>query len=542
LSVVNETMKGIRMLPPQQRLLNPTSNRDFPNAQSTHTTQTTPLYRITETHLEANMKNKKARKKYKSVRPLLSSPILDEEVPSPMENTSASRPTKTQARNAEPEKVEESASRKHPFEGLGLYMPEDVQPWVGSSEPKQQKYDAHGQNKAIYHAMGLATAEQMMIKPEPGIYWNAAEPSQFLPQIELNYPNHPYIMSHEQLQAARIQHTQSMKRSRVPEVHRNLLPSTMVPTQENRFNSESKIRREHQIARKSPVPPFPYKPPPSQSTAVTHTGLPSRPEVMSAAQRWNTNPGRNEGHRNTARDSQSIPPEIPEVAARTHQIRKERDSNRSGSDRSLWQTARQSPSIHQPTTADGTGSYFASPDIPSLSFLNIMYNYDDQDLEPYLKFLKSLQMHGYRADNKRHKITQLAQGHNSKLYNDWLLSLLPAGGKEIHKFRSIAQPEEYDYSLLARCTRFAQSRSERRFSWTVHPVHIALIMERTNDYGKAITNERDGKVDKAVDEDVTARNQKLRLLAGFRRVFAAVRPGEVLEEYLGAIKPPAMKE
>jgi hypothetical protein len=25
-------------------------------------------------------------------------------------------------------------------------------------------------------------------------------------------------------------------------------------------------------------------------------------------------------------------------------------------------------------------------------------------------------------------------------------------------------------------------------------------------------------------------------------VFAAVRPGEVLEEYLGAIKPPAMKE
>jgi glycerol-3-phosphate dehydrogenase len=112
-------------------------NKDFqiqqaiatsPNAQSTHTTQITPLYRITETHLETNMKNKKARKKYKSVRPLLSSPILDEEVPTPMENTSASRPTKTQARNAEMEEVEESASRKRPFEGLGLYMPEDVQP------------------------------------------------------------------------------------------------------------------------------------------------------------------------------------------------------------------------------------------------------------------------------------------------------------------------------------------------------------------------------------------------------------------------------
>jgi hypothetical protein len=171
-----------------------------------------------------------------------------------------------------------------------------------------------------------------------------------------------------------------------------------------------------------------------------------------------------------------------------------------------------------------------------------MYNYDTRDLKPYLKFLKSLHMHGYKADNKRHKTTQLAQGHDSKRYNDWLLSLLPAGGKEIPKFRSTAPPEEYDYSLLARCTRFAQSRSERRFSWTVHPVHIALIMERTNEYGKAITNERDEKTDEDVNEDVAVRNQKLRLLAGFRRVFAAVRPGEVLEDYLGTIKPPAMKE
>jgi hypothetical protein len=488
------------------------------------------------------MKNKKVRKKYKSVRPLLSSPILDEEVPTPMENTSASRSTRTQARNAEPEEVEESASQKRLFEGLGLYIPEDVQPWESFSEPKRQKYNAHGQNEAIYHAMGIPTAEQTMINPEPGAYWNAAEPAQFLPQIELNYPNHPYIMSYEQLQAARIQHIQSMKRNHVPEVHRNPLHPTMVPRQENPINPESRIRREHQITRKPPLPSFPYKPPPSQSTVSTHTRLPSRPGVMSAARRWNTNPGRNEGQRNTARDSQSVPPEIPEVAARTHQIRKERDSDRSGPDRSLGQTARQSAPIHQPTTADGAESYFASPDIPSLSFLDIMYNYDTQDLKPYLKFLKSLQMHGYKADNTRHKTTQLAQGHDSKRYNDWLLSLLPAGGKEIPKFRSIAPPEEYDYSLLARCTRFAQSRSERRFSWTPHPVHIALIMERTNEYGKAITNERDEKTDEDVNEDVAVRNQKLRLLAGFRRVFAAVRPGEVLEEYLGAIKPPAMKE
>jgi hypothetical protein len=171
-----------------------------------------------------------------------------------------------------------------------------------------------------------------------------------------------------------------------------------------------------------------------------------------------------------------------------------------------------------------------------------MYNYDRTDLKLYLKFLRSLQMHGYKADNKRHKTTHLAQGHDPKLYNDWLLSLLPTGSKEIHKFRIMAKPEEYDYSLLARCTRFAQSRLERRFSWTVHPVHIALIMERTDGYGKAITNERDEKADEDVDEEVAGRNQKLRLLAGFRRVFAAIRSGEVLEEYLGAMKPPAMKK
>jgi hypothetical protein len=196
-----------------------------------------PLYCIAETHLEANMKNKEVRKKYKSVRPLLSSPILDKEVPIPMENTSTIRATKIQARNAEADENEGSASRKRPFEGLGLYMPEDVQPWDGCNEPKRQEYDVHGQKEANYHAIGPPTADQTITKSEPGAYWNAAESSQFLPQIGLNYPNHPYIMSREHLQAARIHRVQSMKQSRVSEVHRNPLLFTTVPTQENRFNS-----------------------------------------------------------------------------------------------------------------------------------------------------------------------------------------------------------------------------------------------------------------------------------------------------------------
>jgi hypothetical protein len=501
-----------------------------------------PLYCIAETHLEANMKNKEVRKKYKSVRPLLSSPILDKEVPIPMENTSTIRATKIQARNAEADENEGSASRKRPFEGLGLYMPEDVQPWDGCNEPKRQEYDVHGQKEANYHAIGPPTADQTITKSEPGAYWNAAESSQFLPQIGLNYPNHPYIMSREHLQAARIHRVQSMKQSRVSEVHRNPLLFTTVPTQENRFNSEFRIRREHQTNCQPPLSSLPYKPPPSQSTSSAHTYLPPQSEVMSAGRRWNINPGRNKGQRNTTRDSQSIPPEIQEVTVRTHQTRKERDLDRNSLDRCSGHTTRQSPPLHQPTTADGTESNFVPLNIPSLSFLDIMYNYDRTDLKLYLKFLRSLQMHGYKADNKRHKTTHLAQGHDPKLYNDWLLSLLPTGSKEIHKFRIMAKPEEYDYSLLARCTRFAQSRLERRFSWTVHPVHIALIMERTDGYGKAITNERDEKADEDVDEEVAGRNQKLRLLAGFRRVFAAIRSGEVLEEYLGAMKPPAMKK
>jgi hypothetical protein len=154
-----------------------------------------------------------------------------------------------------------------------------------------------------------------------------------------------------------------------------------------------------------------------------------------------------------------------------------------------------------------------------------MYNYDADDLEPYLKFLGSLQILEYKVVGKRLTTARITQGHDPKLYNDWLLSLLPIGRKEIQTFHSLKLPEKYDYSLLARCIRFAQSSAEKSFSWTVHPNHITLIMERTDEYGKARTNEKEDKVEE--------RLKNRRIIDGMKKLFALVKPAEIFEEYVG---------
>jgi hypothetical protein len=163
-----------------------------------------------------------------------------------------------------------------------------------------------------------------------------------------------------------------------------------------------------------------------------------------------------------------------------------------------------------------------------------MYNYDADDLEPYLKFLGSLQILEYKVVGKRLTTARITQGRDPKLYNDWLLSLLPIGRKEIQTFHSLKLPEKYDYSLLARCIRFAQSPVEKTFSWTVHPHHIALIMERTNEYGKARTNERKEKLEERLNNR--------RIIDGMKKLFALVRPEETFEEYVGIRRKRVVKE
>jgi hypothetical protein len=220
-----------------------------------------------------------------------------------------------------------------------------------------------------------------------------------------------------------------------------------------------------------------------------------------------------QGQRNRTSFSQSLSPEFPGLAESVCRMREERDAARYTPDGPSEQTYQQmsTSSGLQLTESNRTETCFVPPTLPSVSYLDIMYNYYADELKCYLKFLGSL------------TVTKLAHGYEPRLYNDWLLSLLPVSSKEIQIFRSLAPPKDYDYSLLARCIRFALSPAEKQFSWTVHPQHIALIMERTDEHGKVRTIERE------VEEKMKNR----RIIDGMKRVFALVRLGKTFEEFLG---------
>ena len=130
---------------------------------------------------------------------------------------------------------------------------------------------------------------------------------------------------------------------------------------------------------------------------------------------------------------------------------------------------------------------FVPPNIPPLGFLNIMNNYDTANLNPYFEFLHSLR---FPENEMSQEVTAIqCQFHlppaHQEAFNKWLCSLLPAG-EPVPRLCSVLVPEPNDCSLLARCARYAQSYAEREVCWAIHPAHIALIMERTDQYGNAI--------------------------------------------------------
>lgn len=69
-----------------------------------------------------------------------------------------------------------------------------------------------------------------------------------------------------------------------------------------------------------------------------------------------------------------------------------------------------------------------------------------------------------------------------------LRSLVPIE-RGVPTFRGLRTPATGDLSLLARCIRFAKSRAEEHACWAVHPKHIMLICEYTNNDG--ISPDRD---------------------------------------------------
>ena len=160
---------------------------------------------------------------------------------------------------------------------------------------------------------------------------------------------------------------------------------------------------------------------------------------------------------------------------------------------------------HQQTSpAVGAHTGFVPPSTPNAGIFNIMNSYDIADLEPYLQFLRTLKPPIGKLGFKDKQYTRLAPGTHLQEMNGWLLSLLPPY-QPILMLRSFNMPAANDHTALARCTRYAHSHDQRQLSWAVHPVHIALIMERTNGYGIATTPVRKEKLNSSFG-DVNERN------------------------------------
>jgi hypothetical protein len=492
-----------------------------------------------------------------------------------MADPPAGRPKQTRVHNTREGNDEGSFGRKRPFEGHVLHRPYDGQLRGESMEPKRQKVGAHIQGEASYHADNLHNLAPTIIRPEPIASWSPSQPLQPSPKISSNYLNQPGLTSYDRIQASRIQNILSMRRSRVREFHQSPPPPTVPSRQPSELKPRPTIGPECEFSQESP--PSSYRTPPSQFTTKVHARLPPPATVVSTPRRQQNSPvtaDQIQGQRNPTRDSrslapeslvvverlsaprrqqatsvavdrshtqrdtttlsQSLSPELPGVAESAYQMRRDRDAARCSPHDSAEPTRQKLYSQLRLIDLTSPKTYFVLPALPSISYLDIVYNYDADELEPYLKFLGSLQILEYKVGVKRLTTAQIAHGHDPKLYNDWLLSLLPIGRNNLQTFHSMKNPEKYDYSLLARCIRFAQSPAEKTFSWTVHPHHIALIMERSDEYGNARANEREEKVE--------ARLKNRRIIDGMKKLFALVRPAETFEDYVGIQRKRVVRE
>ena len=156
--------------------------------------------------------------------------------------------------------------------------------------------------------------------------------------------------------------------------------------------------------------------------------------------------------------------------------------------------------VLQEPAAINTGTGFTPPKVPSVGIYNMMNNYDTRDIKQYLHYLLTLSAAKGKLGPKDMQYTQLQPEPYLREMNGWLLSLLPPYENK-YMFRSIPMPKEMDHTLLARCIRYAHSHAQQQLSWAVHPVHVALIAERTNEYGIALATPSVEKSSVRVDAD-----------------------------------------
>jgi hypothetical protein len=70
-----------------------------------------------------------------------------------------------------------------------------------------------------------------------------------------------------------------------------------------------------------------------------------------------------------------------------------------------------------------------------------------------------------------------------EIINRRLNWVVPDNGEAPRLLRGLPVPPFHIDSELARCVRFAQSDSQKRVDWRIHPNHVAEIIQRTNFYG-----------------------------------------------------------
>ncbi|KAF2821265.1 hypothetical protein CC86DRAFT_411562 [Ophiobolus disseminans] len=124
-----------------------------------------------------------------------------------------------------------------------------------------------------------------------------------------------------------------------------------------------------------------------------------------------------------------------------------------------------------------------SPQVPQTGTYSIMNNYDSQDYRPYVELLESLGDPICKFGSKDTGYTRLEPQPYLREMNT-----------------------KDDGTVLARCIRYAQSHAQQQLSWILHPIHVALIVERTNQYDIELVPPPEEK-----DVDERDLSQRLRL-------------------------------
>ncbi|CAN9388299.1 unnamed protein product [Alternaria alternata] len=131
-----------------------------------------------------------------------------------------------------------------------------------------------------------------------------------------------------------------------------------------------------------------------------------------------------------------------------------------------------------------------------------------------------------------------------EIINQRLNWVVPDDGEAPRLLRGLPVPPFHIDSELAPCVRFAQSDSQKRVDWRVHPNHVAEIIQRTNFYGMELLISRGFmriSCPPTIDEFELAMSTRL-VHASFGKDLVAYIAGDVraLAEYLVEDIPSAM--